>query len=110
MGIQLLYFDGCPNWEVTNRHLEEALRVVGREGAHVLREKVETAEEAERRHFRGSPTVLIDGRDPFGGEGPAGLTCRVYPTDDGSPSVAQLVNVLQGVERPRGEPDRGLSP
>ncbi len=109
MEIQLLYFDGCPNWEATNRHLEEALRVVGRAGAHVLREKVETPEEAERRQFRGSPTVLIDRRDPFGGEGPAGLSCRVYPTEDGSPSVAQLVNVLRGVEPPRGEPDHGLS-
>ncbi len=110
MEVQLLYFDGCPNWEAANRHLEEALRVVGREGAHVLREKVETPEEAERRHFRGSPTVLIDRRDPFGGEGPAGLSCRVYPTEDGSPSVAQLVDALRGVEPHRGAPDHGLSP
>jgi hypothetical protein len=48
--------------------------------------------------FRGSPTILIDGRDPFamGGE-PVGMTCRVYRTDSGAqgaPTEAQLLKLL----------------
>ena len=32
--------------------------------------------------FRGSPTVLINGGDPFlDTDAPVGLSCRIYPTD-----------------------------
>jgi hypothetical protein len=41
-------------------------------------ERVETHEEAVRLGFRGSPTILVDGRDPFAdGRGDLGLACRV---------------------------------
>ncbi len=34
--------------------------------------------------FRGSPTVLVDGWDPFlDPASPVGLSCRVYRTEDG---------------------------
>lgn len=62
-------------------------------------EQVETAEDAERLQFIGSPTVLINGRDPFAGAGKAlGLTCRVYETPDGlagSPTLEQLRESLR---------------
>jgi hypothetical protein len=46
-------------------------------------EQVGTPEDAERLRFVGSPTILIDGRDPFGGTGEGfGLSCRVYATPD----------------------------
>lgn len=66
--------------------------------ADIMLEQVETVEEAERLGFRGSPTILIDGVDPFavGDESP-GIFCRVYQTEtgpDGSPSVAQLLSVF----------------
>ncbi len=58
-----------------------------------------TPEEAEAAQFRGSPTVLVNGRDPFlDHERPVGLSCRVYRTPDGlsgSPTVEQLVEALQ---------------
>lgn len=61
-------------------------------------ERVESEVEADRLSFRGSPTILIDGRDPFAVEdAPVGFSCRVYLTDvgyEGSPSVAQLREVL----------------
>jgi hypothetical protein len=51
------------------------------------------------RGNRGSPTVLIDGEDPFADpDAPVGLACRVYPTADelaGAPSVAQLTAALR---------------
>lgn len=48
--------------------------------------------------MRGSPTILIDGADPFAvGAAEPSLSCRLYETAsglDGSPSVAQMREVL----------------
>lgn len=97
MGVQLLYFDGCPHWTLAQERLRSALAKVGRDDeiAHVL---VDTPEDAERLGFVGSPTILVDGRDPFatGPEQPA-LACRVFSTPngrEGSPTVEQLMEVL----------------
>jgi hypothetical protein len=41
---------------------------------------IDSPQTAERVGFHGSPTILIDGRDPFvTGAEPIGMTCRVYP-------------------------------
>ncbi|MFC7597461.1 thioredoxin family protein [Terrabacter sp. GCM10028922] len=98
MDVRLLYFDGCPNWAVAEERLREALAGVGRDGEAIQRVFVETPEDAVRLRFIGSPTILVDGRDPFatGGEPPA-LACRVFATPEGragSPSVGQLVEAL----------------
>ncbi len=51
---------------------------------------VATDEEAQRRGFRGSPTFLIDGTDPFAApDAPTGLTCRLYPTAAGLSPVPE---------------------
>jgi glutaredoxin len=93
--VTLLYFDGCPNWEATYRHLETLAAELEFE---LDRHHVATSEEAERLAFRGSPTVLVDGRDPFAtGDEPVGLACRVYPTDGGlagAPTEQQLRDAL----------------
>ncbi|MFU8839832.1 MAG: thioredoxin family protein [Nitriliruptoraceae bacterium] len=95
MDVTLRHFDGCPNWEVA----DERLRRLAHELGFTLRyEQIETPEEAERLGFAGSPTVLVDGVDPFAtGDEPTGLACRVYATEEGpqgSPSVQQLRDVL----------------
>lgn len=93
MTVTLLYFPGCPNWETAEANLRAALEEIGA-GTAVHRRVVDTVEDAERLGFLGSPTVLIDGRDPFGEPGATpGLSCRVYRTDAGlagAPTVAQL--------------------
>jgi hypothetical protein len=92
MKIVLQYFDGCPNWEITRRYL----RTLVEEGmeATLDYELIDTQERAEERGFPGSPTVLIDGVDPFAdGTLRPGLACRVYPTEKewaGSPTLEQL--------------------
>jgi len=93
--VTLLYFDGCPNWQVADERLR---RLKDEAGFTLEHATVDTPEDAERLGFRGSPTLLIDGEDPFAtGEEPAGLACRVYGTPDGpqgSPTLAQLRAVL----------------
>ncbi len=92
--ITFQYFNGCPNWQTTHERLEEAIQ-----GTDITIEMqlVETPEDAVNVGFKGSPTVLIDGVDPFASPDTlaAGtLACRVYNTEDGSPTLEQLRDAL----------------
>jgi len=98
MNVMLLYFDGCPNWFTAKERLIEAVGLRGRTDTVIAYRRIETSEEAAACGFIGSPTILIDGNDPFAEPGAqASLSCRIYRTPDGlsgSPSVAQLAEVL----------------
>jgi hypothetical protein len=100
MKVTVLYFDGCPNWQTADARLRQAIRRLDRSDVAVTHRQVRSAEQAEQLSFRGSPTILIDGRDPFADPGaPVGLSCRVYETDTGltgAPTVDQLVAALDG--------------
>lgn len=99
MRIELHYFEGCPSWQVADDRLREALAAAGHADVTVERVLVATPEQAEELGFCGSPTVLLDGVDPFAVPGAAvGFSCRLYRTPSGlggSPSVEQLVEVLR---------------
>ena len=99
MQVTVQYFDGCPNWQLTRDLVQEALRVVGLPAGALRLQAVPTAEQAEAVGFRGSPTVLVDGVDPFADPAaPVGLSCRLFPTPAGpagAPTLDQLVNALQ---------------
>ena len=98
MEITLQYFDGCPSWRLARDRLGEALRSIGRDDGAITYERIETPEQAEEARFRGSPTILVDGQDPFADEeSPVGLSCRIFRTEagaQGAPSVAQLASIL----------------
>lgn len=93
--VMLQYFDGCPNWELADRRLRALADELGFD---LDRQRVDTPEAAERYSFRGSPTILVDGSDPFAsGDEPVGLSCRVYATPDGragAPTTDQLREML----------------
>jgi len=97
MTVTLQYFDGCPNWQVAEERLREALRNVG-DAHEVVHQLVADPDDAERVGLRGSPTILIDGHDPFTDDAePVGFACRIYRTEAGTehaPSVAQLERAL----------------
>jgi hypothetical protein len=97
--VSLLYFDGCPHWQLADERLREALARVGRPDAPIEYLTVTTPEQADELRFTGSPTVLVNGRDSFVDRAaPVGLSCRVYRTNDGlagSPTVEQLVEALE---------------
>ena len=94
--ITLLYFNDCPNWLIANDHLETL--VVEHPEIVITRHIVDTAEEAAHTGFRGSPSILVDGHDPFAGPGDlVGLSCRIYQTPEGpagSPTPDQLRQVV----------------
>lgn len=91
MRVELRYFDDCPNWRTADRHLRTLEAEVGFELTHRV---VETPEDAEAFAFRGSPSIVVNGHDPFAaGTEPVGLSCRIYQTPDGqagSPTIEQL--------------------
>jgi hypothetical protein len=64
-------------------------------------ELVATPEDAARIGFYGSPTILIDGTDPFPvAAASPGLSCRLYRTQQGvepAPSIDQLKKTLSGI-------------
>lgn len=79
--IEIQYFEGCPNSDEFISIVKKALERIG--GNYDFREVlVESNEQARAIGFRGSPTLLIDGRDFENKESPAspGLNCRIYPT------------------------------
>ena len=95
MKLELLYIDDCPNWKIAAERLYD---IASRRGLAVEHRIISTPEEAEAGRFRGSPTILVDGEDPFAArDEPFGLACRVYQTPDGpagSPTTEQLESAL----------------
>ena len=99
MRIEVITVPDCPNGPVLERRLAEVLS--GRTEVQVERRVVATVAQAERWGMHGSPTVLVDGRDPFATPGStASVSCRLYPAADGTaqgaPSSGQLRQVLDG--------------
>ncbi len=98
MRVLLLHVQDCPGLHVTHERMQAALRAVGADEVEVDHVLVSGVEQAQALHFRGSPTVLIDGVDPFGADaGAVGLSCRFYRTDAGlagAPTLEQLVRAL----------------
>jgi hypothetical protein len=77
-GIELLYFDGCPNHE---QLLATVARLAAQSGAELRLQRVESPEAAERERFLGSPTVRVNGIDVDPGATERtdfGLNCRIY--------------------------------
>ena len=77
MQLTVLSVPGCPNVALLEERLAPLL--AGRPGVTVTRRVIATAEEAARSGMHGSPTILVDGVDPFAGPGAAAsLSCRLY--------------------------------
>jgi hypothetical protein len=97
MDITLQYFDSCPNWKIADQRVRTVIADHGLD-ADVEYQLVESPEDAEKYRFHGSPTLLIDGVDPFATEDTkVGFACRVYHTEAGTaeaPSVQQIAQAL----------------
>ena len=99
MRVRLLHFDGCPGWRLTAEHLAELAQEMQFEWEAV---EVEAGDDLAALGFRGSPTVLVDGADPFAEPGqPFAYACRVYATPGGlagSPTREQLRDAISAAD------------
>jgi hypothetical protein len=99
MHVTVLAVPGCPNVALLEEQLASALE--DRPGVTVSRHVIADEAEAASRGLHGSPTILINGTDPFAEPGqPASMSCRLYRDSDGRmsgvPSAGQL---RQAIER-----------
>ena len=95
MRLVVLHVPGCPNARTLAARVAEV--VAGR--ARVEQRVVHDDGEAADLGMRGSPTLLVDGIDPFArADQPPGLSCRLDRDEAGAlagaPSLAQLREVL----------------
>ena len=94
MQVKLLYFEGCPGVAETLGAIEQVVAETK------LEVDVAAVEVVSGLHpgFSGSPTVLVDGEDPFPASGVSGLSCRLYETPEGpknSPTEAMLRKAME---------------
>ena len=98
MELTVLAVPDCPNASVLERRLAAVL--AGRAAIPVTRQVITSPAEAARWGMHGSPTLLVNGEDPFAepGTGPV-VACRMYLDEDGlregAPTVAALRRVLE---------------
>jgi glutaredoxin len=97
--VELLVVPGCPHAAEAQQLLRSALLAAGLPRTPIRVNVIESQREAEQRGFIGSPTILINGVDPFAepGRRPPGLACRIYPGPahaNGLPQTDQLQNAL----------------
>ncbi len=98
--VKILHTLACPNLAPLLTALTEISNSI--EALEVEVVLVTTEDEAVKFGFHGSPTVIIDGRDPFAFiEASYGLSCRIYrdPFDPaqrivGSPTKEMLLDAL----------------
>lgn len=122
MDVELLVVPDCPNESATRIMLRAILDEVGLASVTIRTTVIGSQDDAEQRGFIGSPTVLIEGSDPFAlSERAPALACRMYfnpqgPT--GVPDPAELRRILkctavglgqEPVDEPQCRPDQRKS-
>jgi len=98
MELTLMTVPACPNAAAFEQRLAAAL--VGHLDAIVHRREIADEHEAAQAGMHGSPTLLIDGVDPFAAPGQLpSLSCRLYRDAtgraEGAPSVEALRRALE---------------
>jgi Alkylmercury lyase len=98
MQLTVLAVPDCPNAPVLDKRLAAILD--GRAGVSVSHKVISDQDEAARWGMHGSPTLLIDGVDPFAEPGqPPSMSCRLYRDDkcqaSGTPSASQLRQAIE---------------
>ncbi len=104
MRVELLYWDGDPEYMTARQNLVEVLTEDAFE-TPIQMIAVNSQDDAEYLEFPGSPTIRIDGRDIFPMHA-AGfvLRRRDYPSDDGTRRVAvpEKALIRRAIEHARG--------
>jgi hypothetical protein len=96
MRVTILHVPGCPNVVTLQDRLVQA---IGSDDVELTLRLIDSEDLATEVGMTGSPTLLIDGVDPFAEPGrSASLSCRLYRDEAGhvagAPSVARLRRAL----------------
>ncbi|MDP9092638.1 MAG: hypothetical protein M3N95_06765 [Actinomycetota bacterium] len=96
MDVDLLVVPDCPHEKPAALLLRSALDDIGLEAVDVALTVIATEEDAQRRGFVGSPTILLNGIDPFEVPGQqTSVSCRLYPGTGGLPDLRALRKALK---------------
>src|SRR5215469_15590132 len=94
MELTLLTVPDCPNATAFEERLAVAL--VDHPNVTLTRREIADEPTAAEAGMHGSPTLLINGTDPFAVPGQAAsLSCRIYRDDAGRAGPAPSVEALQ---------------
>src|SRR5260370_34996881 len=98
MKITIQYFDECPHWKLADERVRHVLGDFSSDDVMLEYQFIDSPETADQLGFHGSPTILIDGLDPFlTGAEQWGMSCPLCETEDGiqgAPTEGELRNLL----------------
>ena len=96
MAIDVLYFEGCPNYDPTVKLVREIMQTLGVD-LEVREIEISGPEEAQAMRFLGSPSVRVNGRDVEPGADDRtefAFSCRIYG-ESGVPPRELLVAAIE---------------
>jgi hypothetical protein len=96
--VELLTVPDCPSRTLARQRIVEAFAAAGFAVPVIVERVIDTPQAAVAAGMHGSPTILIDGTDPFAdASGEPSLSCRLYAAAAGlagAPGVEDLVAAL----------------
>jgi glutaredoxin len=93
--VELFVIPDCPYATLAETLLRSTLNELGLSGVPVRTTVIATSAEAIRRGFMGSPSIEINGIDPWAQpDGAPALACRLYPSSTGLPTQHSLARAL----------------
>jgi hypothetical protein len=100
MKVEILYFDGCPNWRDAADRVREAATAIGLPDIEIEVRPITSDAEAAGSAFAGSPTILVDGVDAFDDAVQlTELACRIYRTEAGAAGLPTVDQVAASLRR-----------
>ena len=101
--MELLVVPDCPHEAEVVELVRQLLDGMGHPGPQVSVRTITSEFEAKRLGFTGSPTILIDGVDPFPQpDRQPGLACRVYATPGGLAGVPDSASLKAALRAAAG--------
>ena len=98
MQIDLLVVPNCPNHSDALTRVHAALATLDVDDVAVRTREVVDLAQAEALGMHGSPTILLDGIDPFAvQDSAASISCRLYRSTtglSGCPTIDELVEAI----------------
>lgn len=87
--VRVLHVAECPNAPVALERVRDA--ITGRSDTTLTVVEVADEDEAARLGMHGSPTIIVNGTDPFAAhDAPTGMACRFRPGGDPVPTVDEI--------------------